>query len=591
MHFDSKYKYKRGLLNKALFVGIHRHVQVLSTLARDNISKHPLERYERERVLQYLIENENRTHNFSNFGVDNNELELYRCRKGYEEWFSTSIPINSCNALPLTSSTSNSDTSDNSDIVQRGINLIDSNAMPKDWQIVTEAVMDLFQSVCKVLAETDGVGECAPLLVGSASEATRCFLPNEFDVMLWFKELTKPQYIKKTFFSSLKRVLEMQQRARPNLVLNELFLLGDGKFPCLHVNWMESKYRNIKITIDIIPTFTRNNDEKISLPFHHYMGVLHQSDDSLDRAEQVTTLHSHPESNQTDASLDSAEQASTPPSQPVRSQTDTTLDRTKQASTPPSQPMFNQTDASLDRLKQVSTMPLQHVTIQILQAGQSLAKDSANSDCSIQQEHQELNRNLTICRQYKTMSLNGITYPGTSPIENRIIQLLPPAIREGYKIAKAMRIVKILQPVIPQLIELGVAGDTQDIVKTYMLKTCVFFITQHDNPDHHDDSHDCVHWAIRIYEKLRDFLQNECILGFFADMKGKPEYLYCNESKTSKLSRFPRHKCSDHPSRYECCRQQESMLLITDRILHVLRLWRDRSRDTTTQQEIVHFEG
>lgn len=92
-----------------------------------------------------------------------------------------------------------------------------------------------------------------------------------------------------------------------------------------------------------------------------------------------------------------------------------------------------------------------------------------------------------------------------SEVENFVINALPPYIREAYKISKAIRLSKLMQPVLPFLLHLGVSHDIKDIVRSYYLKTSVFYITEKHSADV-DNEHDCWVWAMRIYDKLREYL-------------------------------------------------------------------------------------
>ena len=141
-----------------------------------------------------------------------------------------------------------------------------------------------------------------------------------------------------------------------------------------------------------------------------------------------------------------------------------------------------------------------------------------------------------------------------SLVENEIINTLPDYIRKGYKIAKALRISKLFAPVIPQLIELGVTSAIDTTIKTYYLKTCVFFITKN-----HDlsasENNDPFNWAIKIYVTLKQFLLQGNIPQYF-----ETELKFECEHKIN---------VSERP-RFWCCRQRAAMLLIVDRILHLL---------------------
>ena len=146
---------------------------------------------------------------------------------------------------------------------------------------------------------------------------------------------------------------------------------------------------------------------------------------------------------------------------------------------------------------------------------------------------------------------------GTSVIENHIIKSLPKVIRDGYKLAKAMRITLIIQSIVPQLIELDVTSNIHNVIKTYYLKTCVLFLTE---TYVHDQSctESAFDWAIFIYETLRECLIERKIPQFF-DKKLK---FSCS--------------CTQFGNRRNpCCRLRLAMLLIIDKIQNSLIKYRN----------------
>ena len=61
-----------------------------------------------------------------------------------------------------------------------------------------------------------------------------------------------------------------------------------------------------------------------------------------------------------------------------------------------------------------------------------------------------------------------------SLVENALIKSLPQHILEGYRLAKAVRIVHVVTSIVQELIDLGVTIDIHKIMRTFHLKTCVF---------------------------------------------------------------------------------------------------------------------
>ena len=144
-----------------------------------------------------------------------------------------------------------------------------------------------------------------------------------------------------------------------------------------------------------------------------------------------------------------------------------------------------------------------------------------------------------------------------SLVESSIIKALSANIREGYRLAKAMRNSHIIAPVADDVIALGVADDMQDLIKSYMLKTCVFVLTRDLQRDDKTFEYDRVYWAIQIYERFSKYLHDGVMEEYFR--KGF-RLLDCKHAWHG----F-RHV------RWRCCRKREAMLLITDCILQFLR--------------------
>ena len=158
---------------------------------------------------------------------------------------------------------------------------------------------------------------------------------------------------------------------------------------------------------------------------------------------------------------------------------------------------------------------------------------------------------------YASLPKGGLSNLNTSKLENHIILSVPECIRKGYIISKAVRIIQILQSIAPQLRDLGVAGDIEDIVRSYYLKTCVLFLTQEYKQEEKDKG-DPFQWTIKIYQKLKDFLIEGNIPVFFEDFVK----FECNHGLEESKALT-----------YRCCRQRVAMMVITDRILTLLTLY------------------
>ena len=94
-----------------------------------------------------------------------------------------------------------------------------------------------------------------------------------------------------------------------------------------------------------------------------------------------------------------------------------------------------------------------------------------------------------------------------SQVENRLVVALPSHIIEGYCLAKAVRIVHVILPIVHKLTDLGVTLDIHSVIRTYHLKTCVFCLPQHYVFDELEiEGNNRLKWAIAIFEKLREYV-------------------------------------------------------------------------------------
>ena len=161
-----------------------------------------------------------------------------------------------------------------------------------------------------------------------------------------------------------------------------------------------------------------------------------------------------------------------------------------------------------------------------------------------------------------------------SQVENGLIKALPRHIVEGYRLSKAMRNNLIMQPIVPELIHLGVTQDIHNVIRTYHLKSCVFYLTEnYVYTDEDAKKNNRLQWAIYIFAKLREFILLGNIMEFFDTENNR--YMF-------KQLPFAEHdvkvECQHDGSdfnvalpRFYCCRVRKARLLMVDQILRVLR--------------------
>ena len=153
-----------------------------------------------------------------------------------------------------------------------------------------------------------------------------------------------------------------------------------------------------------------------------------------------------------------------------------------------------------------------------------------------------------------------------SLIENAIVNMIPDCMRNAYKIAKAVRVSCLLRPIFPQLIALGVTDDIHNIVRTYMLKSCILYLT-HNKQHIMNTCTDPICLAIAIYSLLRHCL----VIGEFYEYFANGNHVFALFGCE--------HSVDDSSNRYFCCRQRKARLLIVDRLLMVLREYRDKMHE------------
>ena len=144
---------------------------------------------------------------------------------------------------------------------------------------------------------------------------------------------------------------------------------------------------------------------------------------------------------------------------------------------------------------------------------------------------------------------------GFSVVENSLLCNIPIYIREGYRYAKAMRCASVLSTVK----ELEIVNNFEDLITSYMLKTSLLFLTQHlINKDNHDHSTNPIDWAIKIYERLQEFLESD----------GRIPHFFLNNSNLGDGDCLFK---IDTSQIYVRLRERDNMLLAINKIVSVLR--------------------
>ena len=126
----------------------------------------------------------------------------------------------------------------------------------------------------------------------------------------------------------------------------------------------------------------------------------------------------------------------------------------------------------------------------------------------------------------------------------------------------------MFQPIIQKLIVIGVTCDIHKVIRTYHLKTCVFYLTQnYVCDDRESERNNRWNWAIAIFEKLRELIMLGNVTEFFATDR----YVFKSKYLPNPECEHQDNDFTEELSRYRCCRIRKARLLIVDQILCVLR--------------------
>ena len=144
-------------------------------------------------------------------------------------------------------------------------------------------------------------------------------------------------------------------------------------------------------------------------------------------------------------------------------------------------------------------------------------------------------------------------------IENKIIKKLPYHYRQGYKLAKTVRNCHVILPVIDRLQGFGVANDLEELIPSYVLKTCVLWMTQEGQ---FDEECTFVQICIQIYLTLQEFVK----------VRGEVPHFFHRKTGNIDLTR-PLFSCQPQRDSTEliCCRKKKAILLVVKQILSVFQ--------------------
>ena len=156
----------------------------------------------------------------------------------------------------------------------------------------------------------------------------------------------------------------------------------------------------------------------------------------------------------------------------------------------------------------------------------------------------------------------------TTDLEQQIIGKLPPAARDGLKLAKAIRLTELLMP----NYRLKLSGDVTDIhdcLKTYHLKTSLLHLLSRFNSKMFKNcSFSSEQWALMIYANLRETLQSKgqlSMFGRFGNGDNLTHLLKCKHFKS--VSTIPKTK------RRQCCRKYNDVFSLVTNYFEILTVY------------------
>ena len=517
-----------SLINLVFHVGISRHIRVLHEFISDQCNK---DTYLKTKLLEWVISSNSPAHEMHVLEQIESDKALL-IKKCYDErqFFKSQIPTQ------ISQSSIAKFTLTNDCYVPRLLRRIDVCANSSDKEPKSKAIAWLLNEICKAMEEEDPGSTWEPILVGSAAENSQALFINEFDYLLLTMSMKDWEFLKRT----LPRVVyKMRNMHHPRLALENIGINpATGTYGYMTVTWEDEQFQNTNISIDLVLAKPLRRVEL--LPHHNFLPV------SRTQTPGMLVMLQH-ESGVTKI----------PP---------TILRCYKPAIYQPN-PRF------VVLLEREQYPDDGGTSTSQREASQSRDTERVNQSYRATSTTEKAPRLYTDMSNRYAVPRHGIDTNkplGCQPerivysqIENGLIKSLPSHVIEGYRLAKAFRIVHAIRPIIKKVIDLGVSLDIHEVIRTYPLKTCVFLLTQDYVCDDSDiEGNNRWTWAIAIFMKLRELV----ILGDVKEFFVTDQYVF----RKSKQECDHKHFTAEMP-RFFCCRLRKARLLMVDQILRVLR--------------------
>ena len=142
--------------------------------------------------------------------------------------------------------------------------------------------------------------------------------------------------------------------------------------------------------------------------------------------------------------------------------------------------------------------------------------------------------------------------------EHEMMRFLPKHIRNGFILAKAVRIASISQPDNLESFELEETINADDVITSFVLKAC--FLDRCGHSSDYDESKTSLEVAETIYEQLRNSLNKKLLVSSYT-LERPVDCTECDNDE------------------YGCCKQRKLMLAMVEKILFWLKEHKDELQD------------
>ena len=135
--------------------------------------------------------------------------------------------------------------------------------------------------------------------------------------------------------------------------------------------------------------------------------------------------------------------------------------------------------------------------------------------------------------------------------------LVSEKLKMGYTFAKSIRNYHVVKPAIKELQDLEIVYDLEELIPSYMLKTCLLWMTRHEikEYEHYAD------YCYDIFRQLKEFMEIGEVPNFFMRNIGNVELsrslFQCQRQRRDTI--------------LACCRRKKGIILVTNRILELLK--------------------